>query len=337
MAYGRVMTSMRPIRIHQHLGTVADRRALARERGWRYTDMVPGLALRWQRLYGRTAVRSMATFGVLTGDEYFMPFTAFDSVARASAYSPVIFDGPEGASRLPRAPGRPKGPRVRFTFWVAHLPVAYPSTVVTLNPEYLRAKADAAAKFVAGYDPRRPETLRVRGDAFRPVTGADLVARSHNPEFGDALLTPEVRTATIEDKARLVGWRIEGCDLIVRARVSSPLSAAEVAAGVGQVTALARLLPNLAAVYGSEPTTDMPRIGRQTDAHPEDELGMPSGRRARRELARSDEIASKLDTLLDHVKTDGGARQQFVDLLEELGPDDPRTASYRRQLTSRLY
>jgi putative thioredoxin len=51
----------------------------------------------------------------------------------------------------------------------------------------------------------------------------------------------------------------------------------------------------------------------------------------------TDEITSKLDALLDRVKSDDEARQEFVDLLEVLGPDDPRTASYRRQLTARLY
>ena len=51
----------------------------------------------------------------------------------------------------------------------------------------------------------------------------------------------------------------------------------------------------------------------------------------------SDEITSKLDALLDQVKADDEARREFVDLLEVLGPDDPRTADYRRQLTARLY
>jgi putative thioredoxin len=53
--------------------------------------------------------------------------------------------------------------------------------------------------------------------------------------------------------------------------------------------------------------------------------------------AAADEITSKLDALLDRVKADDEARQEFVDLLEVLGPDDPRTADYRRQLTARLY
>ena len=41
--------------------------------------------------------------------------------------------------------------------------------------------------------------------------------------------------------------------------------------------------------------------------------------------------------LLDRVKDDDEARQEFVDILELMGPDDPRTAGYRRQLTARLY
>ena len=49
------------------------------------------------------------------------------------------------------------------------------------------------------------------------------------------------------------------------------------------------------------------------------------------------DVTSKLDALLDHVKDDDAARQEFVDLLELLGPDDPRTAGYRKQLTSRLF
>ena len=49
------------------------------------------------------------------------------------------------------------------------------------------------------------------------------------------------------------------------------------------------------------------------------------------------EVESKLDSLLDRVKDDEFARQEFVDLLEVLGPDDPRTAHYRKALTAKLY
>jgi putative thioredoxin len=53
--------------------------------------------------------------------------------------------------------------------------------------------------------------------------------------------------------------------------------------------------------------------------------------------AVDDDISGKLEALLDRVKGDDEARQEFLDLLEVLGPDDPRTASYRKQLTSRLF
>jgi len=48
-------------------------------------------------------------------------------------------------------------------------------------------------------------------------------------------------------------------------------------------------------------------------------------------------IEDRLDALLEVVRDDESARQEFVDLLETLGPEDPRTNSYRRALTSRLF
>jgi putative thioredoxin len=51
----------------------------------------------------------------------------------------------------------------------------------------------------------------------------------------------------------------------------------------------------------------------------------------------ADSIPARLDELLDRVKDDDAARQSYVDLLELLGVDDPRTAEYRRRLTARLY
>jgi putative thioredoxin len=44
-----------------------------------------------------------------------------------------------------------------------------------------------------------------------------------------------------------------------------------------------------------------------------------------------------LTGLLDRVKDDDDARQEFVDILELMGPDDPRTAEYRRRLTAQLF
>ncbi len=50
-----------------------------------------------------------------------------------------------------------------------------------------------------------------------------------------------------------------------------------------------------------------------------------------------DAVTGELDELLARVKEDDDARQRFVDLLEVLGADDPRTASYRKRLTSALF
>ena len=71
---------------------------------------------------------------------------------------------------------------------------------------------------------------------------------------------------------------------------------------------------------------------------------IPESDRTRRVAARArvgdapdDDHDATLTALLDRVKTDDEARQQFVDILELMGPDDPRTAAYRRQLTARLF
>ena len=59
--------------------------------------------------------------------------------------------------------------------------------------------------------------------------------------------------------------------------------------------------------------------------------------RAGDEAGSDTEILGRLDQLLDAVKGDDDARQEFLDLLELLGPADPRTADYRRKLTARLF
>jgi len=54
-------------------------------------------------------------------------------------------------------------------------------------------------------------------------------------------------------------------------------------------------------------------------------------------VAGDDELDAKLTELLDRVKADEDARQEFIDLLEVMGPEDPRTADYRKQLSMRLF
>jgi thioredoxin-like negative regulator of GroEL len=48
-------------------------------------------------------------------------------------------------------------------------------------------------------------------------------------------------------------------------------------------------------------------------------------------------VTAKLDALLDRVKADPAARQEYLDLLELMGADDPRVTTYRKALTARLF
>lgn len=48
-------------------------------------------------------------------------------------------------------------------------------------------------------------------------------------------------------------------------------------------------------------------------------------------------IEAELAELLATVKGDEDARQRFVDLLEVLGPDDPRTSAWRKRLSTALF
>jgi putative thioredoxin len=59
--------------------------------------------------------------------------------------------------------------------------------------------------------------------------------------------------------------------------------------------------------------------------------------RARLAGEPQDDYDATLASLLDRVKAEPEARQEFLDILEVMGPSDPRTARYRKALTSRLF
>ena len=70
---------------------------------------------------------------------------------------------------------------------------------------------------------------------------------------------------------------------------------------------------------------------------PETERTRKVAAAARLGAAPTDGHDEKLNALLPRVKTDDEARQEFLDILELMGPDDPRTAQYRRKLTAQLF
>jgi putative thioredoxin len=58
---------------------------------------------------------------------------------------------------------------------------------------------------------------------------------------------------------------------------------------------------------------------------------------ARLGVVPTDDHDVTLTELLTQVKTDEDARQKYLDILELMGPDDPRTSTYRRRLTAVLF
>ncbi len=49
------------------------------------------------------------------------------------------------------------------------------------------------------------------------------------------------------------------------------------------------------------------------------------------------DVGDLLDGLLERVREDASAHQEFLDLLETLGPEDPRATDYRKALAARLF
>ncbi len=53
--------------------------------------------------------------------------------------------------------------------------------------------------------------------------------------------------------------------------------------------------------------------------------------------ATADDVAERLADLLTRVADDDAARREYLDVLELLGPDDPRTAGFRKDLSAALF
>jgi len=99
-------------------------------------------------------------------------------------------------------------------------------------------------------------------------------------------------------------------------------------ANEGAIAALAELL--IARGDGEEALALLARI-------PESDVTRHLAALARVGGTPDDDHDATLTALLEQVKGDDDARQQFLDILELMGPLDPRTAQYRKLLTARLF
>ena len=96
----------------------------------------------------------------------------------------------------------------------------------------------------------------------------------------------------------------------------------------GAVVGLAELL--VAQEQGEEALALLERIPENAEVRRVAALARTGG-------AGNGDVEARLEDLLGQVKADPVARQEFVDLLEIMGADDPRTSVYRRRLTTQLY
>ena len=143
--------------------------------------------------------------------------------------------------------------------------------------------------------------------------------------FIGALPEPSVR----EFVAKLAPPETEADRLAARGDVASLRAALELEHDhAGAVVALAELLAERGE--GEEALALLTRVPETAETRRVAAL-------ARVGDAAGDDVTGRLDGLLDRVKDDEEARREYVDLLEMLGSDDPRTPQYRRALASRLY
>lgn len=70
---------------------------------------------------------------------------------------------------------------------------------------------------------------------------------------------------------------------------------------------------------------------------PETDRVRKLGAMARLAMNPVDNLDRELDALLLRVKDDEVARREYLDILETMGPADPRTAKYRKLLTTKLF
>ena len=99
------------------------------------------------------------------------------------------------------------------------------------------------------------------------------------------------------------------------------------------VTALAELL--IADGRGTEAITLLARVPETPETRRLTALARVHG--SDDAVGTEPDIEAELAGLLATVKSDEDARQRFVDLLEVLGPDDPRTPAWRKRLSAALF
>jgi putative thioredoxin len=146
--------------------------------------------------------------------------------------------------------------------------------------------------------------------------------------FVGALPEAQVR----EFIGRLAPPPSEADQLVVAGDEASLRRALELEPGhAGAVAGLARIL-----LDRGEATTALEVLAKIPETSETRALAAEA-RLAERQVVVGGDVTELLDSLLERVRGDDEARQEFVDLLETLGADDPRRSQYRKALATRLF
>lgn len=201
----------------------------------------------------------------------------------------------------------------------------------TLGPILERVVAEtggkvALAKVDVDHNPQVSASFAVQSiPAVYAISGGKVV-----DSFIGALPEPAVR----EFVARLVPAGSEADRLAAAGDEESLRRALELEADHPvAVVALAELLAERGE--GEEALALLARVPETAESRRVAALARLGGEAV--EAAEAGDVDARLQGLLDRVKEDEDARREFVDLLEMLGAEDPRTPQYRRALASRLY
>ena len=160
---------------------------------------------------------------------------------------------------------------------------------------------------------------------------AVFALRDHQVVDGFVGALPEAQVA--EFVARLAPQPSEADALVAAGDEASLRRALELEPDhPGAIVALAR---HLVAV--GQPGEALELLGRIPETSETRQVAAEARLAMQQVDVPADGVDVLLDGLLPKVKADETARQEFLDLLETLGPDDPRTAHYRKALATQLF
>ncbi len=199
----------------------------------------------------------------------------------------------------------------------------------TLGPIIERVVGDTGgavelAKVNVDENPRVAATFRVQS------IPAVFALRDH--QVVDSFIGAQPEAAVREFVDRLAPAASEADRLVEAGDEASLRQALELEPDhPGAVVALAELL-----VGQGQPDEALALLGRVPET-PDVRRVAATARLGNGALKSGTDLETRLDGLLDRVKQDDQARREFLDLLEAMGPGDPRTAAYRKALTARLF